>query len=678
MSTRKKQRSQQRPPSRKRAEKIAQTSRLDITKMKYEDVLRLAGELEIHQIELQRQNQQLRDAQIDLEESRNRYFNLYDFAPIGYVTLDQDGTILEANLTAAEMFGVERQALLGADLSKFVSPESQDRWFLHRRAAFSGGTKQVCEIDVRRADATRLAVRLEGIAFGPEKDRQCRTALIDLTERKDTEGALNELNRTLEQRVEGLRESEQRFRQMADSAPVMIWMSGADKLCTWFNRPWLEFTGRTMEQELGNGWSDGVHREDLAQCLETYVMSFDGHVPFTMEYRLRRHDGEWRWLLDNSIPLYQENGAFAGYIGSCVDVTDRKQSEDVLREREGRLQAILNAAADAIITTDRQGIIVSSNPATERIFGYTQEELLGQNVKVLMPQPFRDEHDANLASYQATGKPDIPKMPRETVMLRKDGLAFPVELTATRIPRLGLFTAIYRDISVRKQTEQELDQYRKDLRTLASEVVLAEERERQRLAEDLHDGVGQTLFRARMKLDQLSIAEPDAREIRTILEEMGRMVNTMTFELSPPVLRTVGFRAAVKSLAKDIQKRYALSTEIDDDGQDLALDERVALTLFRSVRELLINAAKHSQTNRASLSLRRGDRSVQIEIEDRGKGFDLADQSHHVESGHFGLFSVRERMEYVGGTFKIRSAPGHGAKVTLTAPLATANAAAAQ
>ena len=282
--------------------------------------------------------------------------------------------------------------------------------------------------------------------------------------------------------------------------------------------------------------------------LDIDVASFDRGLPFTMEYRLRRQDGRWRWILDNGIPLHEENGTFTGYIGSCVDVTDRKQ------------------------------------------------------------------------------------------------------------------------------TEQELEQYRKDLKKASAELMLAEERERQRLAEDVHDGLGQALFRARMKIDQLAIADAREKEVGTILEEMAGMMNTMTFELSPPVLRKLGLCAAVKWLARNMQKRYELVVEIENDVQDIPIDEPVALILFRSVREVLINVAKHAQTNRANLSLRRIDHTLQIEIEDHGRGFNVADQSHHVESGHFGLFSVRERIEYVGGTFMIQSARGAGARVILTAPLASPSA----
>jgi PAS domain S-box-containing protein len=121
---------------------------------------------------------------------------------------------------------------------------------------------------------------------------------------------------------------------VANTAPVMIWMSGTDKLCTFFNTGWLDFTGRTLEQELGNGWAEGVHREDFKRCLEVYVNSFDARQPFTMEYRLRRGDGEYRWILDSGTPRFAPDGALLGYIGSCIDISARKQAElDAQRHR---------------------------------------------------------------------------------------------------------------------------------------------------------------------------------------------------------------------------------------------------------------------------------------------------------------------------------------------------------
>lgn len=134
-----------------------------------------------------------------------------------------------------------------------------------------------------------------------------------------------------------LSESEERFRLMADTAPTLIWMSGTNKLCTFFNRCWLNFTGRSMEQELGDGWTSGVHPDDLKHCLNLYSTAFDARKDFQMEYRLRRHDGEYRWLIDNGVPRFGSNGTFCGYIGSCVDITERKLFEISLHDMTGRL-----------------------------------------------------------------------------------------------------------------------------------------------------------------------------------------------------------------------------------------------------------------------------------------------------------------------------------------------------
>jgi PAS domain S-box-containing protein len=141
-----------------------------------------------------------------------------------------------------------------------------------------------------------------------------------------------------------LRESESRFRIVADAAPVLIWMSGMDKLCTFFNKPWLDFTGRTLEQELGNGWAEGVHPDDLERCLKVYSEAFEARKPFVMQYRLRRDDGIYRWVSDHGLARYDAEEKFAGYIGSIVDVTELLDKDAALRESEERMRL----AADAV------------------------------------------------------------------------------------------------------------------------------------------------------------------------------------------------------------------------------------------------------------------------------------------------------------------------------------------
>jgi PAS domain S-box-containing protein len=152
-------------------------------------------------------------------------------------------------------------------------------------------------------------------------------------------GAVISFNDITDRKVaeEKLRESEERFRMMADTAPVMVWRSGTDMLCDFLNKPWLEFTGRTIEQAVKNGWSEGIHPEDVEHCVDSYVSNFKAHQPFTIEYRLRRADGEYRWVLDKGIPRYSPKGEFAGYIGSCIDITERKLAEQEREELAGRL-----------------------------------------------------------------------------------------------------------------------------------------------------------------------------------------------------------------------------------------------------------------------------------------------------------------------------------------------------
>ena len=155
--------------------------------------------------------------------------------------------------------------------------------------------------------------------------------------RKKTEVALVGSNERLLIAMHEARESEERFRLVSNTAPVMIWMSGVDKLCTYFNQPWLDFTGRNIAQELGNGWTGGVHTEDLDGVLKTYCQSFDARKHFEMQYRLRRHDGVYRWVVDLGVPRSNPDGSFAGYIGSCIDVTERKLAEEALSTVSRRL-----------------------------------------------------------------------------------------------------------------------------------------------------------------------------------------------------------------------------------------------------------------------------------------------------------------------------------------------------
>jgi PAS domain S-box-containing protein len=213
------------------------------------------------------------------------------------------------------------------DQAKFYTAESWKQLQAAIEEALRKGNSFELDLEMALPGGGRkwLVVRGEALRSAGGRVVQLHGTVHDISERKRAEQAL--------------RESEERFRLVANTAPVMIWMSGPDKMCNYFNQTWLDFTGRSIEEELGDGWLETVHPQDRDHCMDTYSQAFDRREQFTMEYRVRRHDGQYRWLLDSGRPRSNADGSFAGYIGSCVDVTDRKLAEDAISSVGRRLIA---------------------------------------------------------------------------------------------------------------------------------------------------------------------------------------------------------------------------------------------------------------------------------------------------------------------------------------------------
>ncbi len=258
-------------------------------------------------------------------EARFRHAAIVESSDDAIVSKNLDGIIVSWNAAAERLFEYSEAEAVGRPITMIIPEEKRDEEEEFLRRLRAGGRVEHYETVRIAKNGKRVPVSL---TISPLRDLGGKIIGFSKIARDVTD------RRRVEQL---LRESEKRFRLVADTAPVLIWMSGTDKLCNFFNHGWLRFTGRTMEQELGEGWIAGVHPEDVQRCVETYSASFDARMDFEMEYRLRRFDGEYRWIVDYAVPRFESDGSFHGYIGSCVDITERRSSAESLHVLTGRL-----------------------------------------------------------------------------------------------------------------------------------------------------------------------------------------------------------------------------------------------------------------------------------------------------------------------------------------------------
>ncbi len=249
-------------------------------------------------------------------------------APEAAAVLRMDGSVVSINNEFTRMFGYDEQQVLERPLDDLIVPEALKESAREYANELRRGGRVEVETVRRRKDGSEVRVSILAVPITSDAGEQIAKYAIyrDITEQKRA--------------VERLQESEARFQEMADTAPVLIWMTGTDGLCNYFNKPWLEFTGRTIEQEVGTGWVEGVHPDDVQGCFDGFLPAFHARNPFRMEYRLRRADGAYRWVIESGIPRYTGAGEFAGYIGSNIDITDLKSAEEE-RERLRQLEADL-------------------------------------------------------------------------------------------------------------------------------------------------------------------------------------------------------------------------------------------------------------------------------------------------------------------------------------------------
>ncbi len=453
-----------------------------------------------------------------------------------------------------------------------------------------------------------------------------------------------------------LKESEALFHHLADSAPILIWMSGLDKGCFYFNKGWLAFTGRSQAQEQGNGWAEGVHPDDLARCLKVYVDHFDARRSFYMEYRLRHVDGVFHWVADTGVPRFDEQGVFLGFIGHCIDITANKQAEKSLRESEAHYRTLFEKATVGISSVASDSKLVGINESFARMHGYTvaeMKDLSFDDLDVPATSLLRRERLARILAGET--------LQFEAEHYHRDGHVISLEVSANLIPSgdRQVIQAVHIDITARKQVEA---------------LVQASLQEKEALLKEVHHRVKNNLqvIASLLRLEAGRSGQPDTK---AVLKEMQGRIRSMALlhetlyrsgvfatidlgaylgQISTQSFRTLG------STSGAVQLRLELAP--------VAVEMDQALPCGLLVNELVSNCFKHGfpdgRTGEVRVELQPvpGGPQWRLRVSDTGVGLpaDFADRRDQ----SLGLQLVSDLAEQIEGTLTV--GPGPEAVFTVT------------
>ena len=479
--------------------------------------------------------------------------------------------------------------------------------------------------------------------------------------------------------IETVRAGEQQLRNVLESLPVGVWLLDEGGTITYGNPAGQKIWGgarfvRTEQFGDYNGrWVATGKRIEAqewggARALREGVTSLDEEI------EIEGFDGRHRIILHSAVPLRNQQDELIGAVVVNEDITERKELEKSLLEKESVYRELFEGNPQpmwvyAVETME----FLAVNDAAVNHYGYSRQEFFEMTLRdIRLP----DDISALTASVgQARGK--LVKIGLWQHR-KKDSTLIDVEITTHdmlfngRAARLVLIN----DITERRRMERENAANLEKLRLMSKEMLLVEEKERRQLAITLHDQIGQVLALAKIKLGALQAADSEeachqsASKIRELLEQAITSSRTLTFELSSPVLYELGFESAVQALCERFQQQHDLRIEFVTDREAKPLADDVRILLFRAIRELLVNIVKHAGTGSGQVSCRRSNQQIIIVVADNGIGFKpQLPATPSPETGGFGLFSIRERLHYLGGAMTIDSSPGHGTRVTLAAPV---------
>jgi PAS domain S-box-containing protein len=618
---------------------------------------------------------------VSLRESEERLRLLGDNLPdsVVYQCLynpDGDPKFLYISAGVKRLRGVSAQDALRDPntLRSQIPPEYLERVITEEKRSISELSDFDMDIPMRLPDGQERWVRIHSRPRRmPDGSTIWDGVQTDITDRKKAEQALQR--------------SEASLKRAQEIAHLGSWELDLDaNRLTWSDEVYRIFGLQPQEfSATYEAFLERVHPNDRAAVDAAYSGSVrEGRDSYEIEHRVVRKDtGEVRHVQEKCQHIRDNQGRIVSSIGMVLDITERKAAEEALRESEARLSAISEASFDGIIIHGNSKII-EVNEAFANMYGYTVPELVG---KPLLDLYVQESHD--VISYHVGNGLENPY---EVTAIRKDGSRFLAEVRGRNTIYKGMKVrgGTHRDITERKRAEEELrrlnenleklvDERTEKLRRLAGELTLVEQRERKQLGRILHDGLQQYLVAAKMQLNGLHERiqnegrKQEAHAIGHLLDEAVQVSRNLAAELSPPILHDGGIVAGLEWLSRWTLQKHGLKVRVVNGAEAPLLAEDVKVLVFECVRELLLNVVKHSGVREAEIRLcRTQDELLQVTVEDNGRGFDpaLLNACPSLDTGGYGLFSIRERIQLSGGDLEAYSTPGKGARLTLTVPIA--------
>ncbi len=589
-------------------------------------------------------------AEENLRESQRKLYDTLESITDGFFTLDRNWRFTYMNTGAEKIWKMKKETLIGRNLWE-VSPvatgtvfeEKYRKAMIDRVPVFFEALSPL----VRTWVEIRAYPTAEGIAVHAR----------DISERKKAE--------------EALRLATVYNRNLIEASPDPLVTIDPDGRISDVNTATEHATGYLREELIGTDFSDYFTDPEMARTGYRLVFQQGSVRDYALE--IKHRDGPLTPVLYNATVYRDEAGRVVGVFAAARDISERKKAEEALRLATAYNRSLIEASPDPLVTIDPDGRISDVNTATEHATGYLREELIGTDFSDYFTDPEMARKGYRLV-FQEGSVRDYALEIRH-----RNSRVTPVLYNATVYRDgagkvVGVFAAA-RDITGRLEMEKKLRESNEQLRALTSELVMAEEKARRRIAVDLHDHVSQSLAVAKLRLETLQesasesgLLEP-VREVRDLINESIQQTRSLMTELSPSVLYELGFTAAVEWLLEQLKAKHGVTVRLESDLKMRRLDQDLQVLLFQTVRELFFNIVKHAKASHASVTIREIGDHIRVRVKDDGVGFDKSRLGNGMDrEGGFGLFSIRERLEHFGGRLDIHTRPGKGTSVTIEAP----------